>query len=62
MRSLKGEFCEKRDFRNVNFVQNEICENWDFQYGNSWIKCGFLLQLGVVLSRLLSGKNMSHVF
>ena len=62
---LKCEFCEKWDFRNVNFVKIEIselwilwkmifqngefCKNWDFQCLNFWIKCGLLPQCGLDL-------------
>ena len=46
LRFQKCEFCEKWDFKNVNFVKNEISERWilyklDFQCVNFWIKCGF---------------------
>ena len=60
MRFQKCEFCEKCNFRNVNFKKNEIserwilrkmrfqkgefCKNWNFLYVNFWMKCGFLLQ------------------
>ena len=28
----------------MRFQKGEFCKNWDFQYGNFWIKCGFLPQ------------------
>ena len=60
LRFQKCEFCGKWDFKNVNFVKNEIlerwilrklrlqkgefCKTWDFQYVHYWINCGFLPQ------------------
>ena len=46
MRFQKGEFCKKWDFRNVNFVKNEILEMWilqklRFQKGEFCKKLGF---------------------
>ena len=33
----------------LRFLKGEFCENWDFQYVNFWIKCGFLPQCGILV-------------
>ena len=63
----KCECCEKWDFENVNFVNNEslklwiswkirfwkceFCEKWCFQNVNFWINCGFLLLCVMTLTQ-----------
>ena len=49
MRFQKGEFCQKWDFRKVNF---------DFQYVNFWIKFGFVPQCGCQKSGKRLSKNL----
>ena len=72
MRFWKCEFCEKWDFENVNFVENEIlkmwilrkirlwncefCEKWDFQNVNFSINWGFLPHCGIGNSNTKRGE------
>ena len=52
LRVQKGEFVKNDILETwilwkLRFQKCEFCENWDFQYVDFWIKCGFLPQRAI---------------